>query len=80
MTSRDRVRNTFQHKEPDRVPIDFGQDYHNGINEVAYNNLLCYLGINDTGETRVYDLMQRLAVVDKRILERFRVDTTFTCR
>ncbi len=77
MTSRERVKNGLNHRESDRVPIDFGQDFHNGINEVAYDNLLRYLGINDAGETTVYDLMQRLAVVDQRILERFRVDTRY---
>lgn len=77
MTSRERFCKTLNHEEPDRVPIDFGQDYHNGINEVAYENLLKYLGINDIGEIRIYDLMQRLAIVDQRVLERFRVDTRY---
>lgn len=43
MTSRQRLRKALQRQEPDRVPIDFGQDFHNGINEVAYRNLLTYL-------------------------------------
>ena len=77
MTPRERIRKTLNHEEPDRVPIDFGQDYHNGINEVAYKNLLDHLGINDAGEIRIYDLMQRLAIVDHRVLERFRVDTRY---
>jgi uroporphyrinogen decarboxylase len=77
MTSRERVKAAFSHREPDRVPIDFGQDFHNGINEVAYKNLLAHLGIADAGEIGVYDLMQRLAVVDTRVLERFRVDTRY---
>ncbi len=75
--SRERVRRAFRHQEPDRVPIDFGQDYHNGINEVAYANLLSYLGLGGAGPVRVYDLMQRLAVTDARVLERFRVDTRY---
>jgi uroporphyrinogen decarboxylase len=77
MTSRERVKTAFSHREPDRVPIDFGQDFHNGINEVAYKNLIAHLGIADAGGIRVYDLMQRLAVVDARVLERFRVDTRY---
>ncbi len=77
MNSRERVRTTFNHQEPDRVPIDFGQDFHNGINEVAYQNLLDHLGITDAGPVEVYDLMQRLAIVDPRVLERFRVDTRY---
>jgi uroporphyrinogen decarboxylase len=77
MTSRERFRRALNHEEPDRVPIDFGQDFHNSINEVAYERLLDYLNITDAGETVIYDLMQRLAVVDTRVLERFRVDTRY---
>jgi uroporphyrinogen decarboxylase len=67
----------LNHEEPDRVPIDFGQDFHNGINEVAYKKLLQHEGITDAGEIQIYDLMQRLAIVDQRVLERFRVDTRY---
>ena len=77
MTPRDRMKKALNRQEPDRVPIDFGQDFHNGINEVAYAKLLQHLGITDAGQIRVYDLMQRLAVVDERVLERFRVDTRY---
>src|SRR5580698_8534620 len=77
MTPRDRLRKALNHEEPDRVPIDFGQDFHNGINEVAYHNLLAYLHVDATAPIRIYDLIQRLAVVDERILERFHVDTRY---
>ena len=77
LTSRDRVRRALNHQEPDRVPIDFGQDFHNGINEVAYKNLLAHLGMHDAGPIEIYDLMQRLAVADVRVLERFHVDTRY---
>ena len=77
MTSRERVQKTFSHQEPDRVPIDFGQDCHNGINEVAYKNLLQYLGIKKNEGVKVYDMMQRLAVVDTEVLERLHVDTRY---
>jgi uroporphyrinogen decarboxylase len=77
MTSRERVRKALRREEPDRVPIDFGQDFHNGINEVAYQNLLLYLGMDAPEPIQVYDLMQRLAVVDERILKRFHVDTRY---
>jgi len=76
MTSRQRVRVAFNHQEPDRVPIDFGQDFHNGINEVGYKKLLDYMGVK-AGEIKVYDLIQRLAVVDTSVLERFHVDTRY---
>ena len=77
MTPRERLRTALHHQEPDRVPIDFGQDFHNGINEFAYRHLLAYLGMDIPEPICVYDLMQRLAVVDERVLERFRVDTRY---
>ena len=77
MTSRERMKKALNHQEPDRVPIDFGQDYHNGINEFGYKKLLDHLAIKDAGEIQIYDLMQRLAVVDPRVLERFHVDTHY---
>ena len=77
MNSRERIRKALNLEEPDRVPIDFGQDFHNGINEGAYTNLLSHLVINDSGPVKVWDPMQRLAVVDQRVLERFQVDTRY---
>src|ERR1019366_6310192 len=77
MTPRDRVRKALRREEPDRIPIDFGQDFHNGINEVAYRNLQAYLQMGTGAPPRVYDLIQRLAVVDEKILERFHVDTRY---
>ena len=75
MNSRQRVHCALNHQEPDRVPIDFGQDYHNGIHEMAYGRLLDFLEMNDGSPVQVYDYMQRLAIVDSRVLERFHVDT-----
>jgi uroporphyrinogen decarboxylase len=77
MTPRERLRMALQHKESDRVPIDFGQDFHNGINEVAYQNLVDYLRYQPSAPVHVYDLMQRLAAADERVLQRFRVDTRY---
>ncbi len=45
MTSRQRVYATLDHKEPDRVPIDFGGNYNTCINAIAYNRLKKHLGI-----------------------------------
>ena len=71
MTHRERMRSALRHEEPDRVPIDFGQDFHNGIHEVAYGRLMRHLGIALDGPPAIYDFMQRLALVDQRVLERF---------
>ena len=60
--------------EPGWGPINFGQDFHNGIDELAYWNLWNYLEMCTTEPFGNYDLMQQLPVVDERILKRFRVD------
>lgn len=68
MTSRERVREALEHREPDRVPIDFGAMRATGIHAIAYNNLKKYLGIKE-GQTKVCDLMQQLAEPEMNILE-----------
>ena len=73
MTSRERVLTAIAHKEPDRVPIDFGAMRSTGIMAIAYNKLKAHLGIQG-GETRVYDTMQQLALPEQSILDRFHVD------
>ncbi|NQT65973.1 MAG: hypothetical protein HQ569_00150 [Actinobacteria bacterium] len=75
MTSRERYRLAMNLQEPDRVPIDFGQDGCNGINEIAYTNLIKYLDIID--EVKIFDFMQRLAIVKEEILTKFNVDTRY---
>ena len=75
MKSRERFRKALNHEEPDRVPIDAGQDVHNGIHEVAYRNLLKYL--SDTDEIKIYDQMQHLPAVKESILDRLHVDTRY---
>jgi len=59
LTSRERVRIALNHKEPDRVPVDFGSSRVTGIGAVAYKNLLQYLGLKE--DIRLYDIKQQLA-------------------
>jgi len=73
LTSRERVLTAIAHKEPDRVPIDFGGMRSTGIMAIAYNKLKAHLGITG-GETRLYDTGQQLALPEPPILERFHVD------
>lgn len=73
MNSRERVLLALQHKEPDKVPIDFGGMRSTGIMAIAYAELKKHLGI-DKGEIRVYDQGQQLADIEKEILDLFEVD------
>ena len=75
MTPRERFRRAIRHEEPDRVPVDVGQDFHNGIHEIAYRNLLEHLG--ETDDIRLYDQMQHLAVVKQSVLDRLHADTRY---
>ena len=74
MTSRERALRTLEHREPDRVPVDFSGHRSSGIMAVAYARLRDFLGLPEK-PIRVYDPVQQLAIVDEDVLERFRVDT-----
>lgn len=75
MTSRERFRAAINHQQPDRVPIDVGQDAHNGIHAVAYGNLIKHLGIEDT--IKFYEPIQHLAACKESVLERLGADTRY---
>ena len=74
MTHRERIRTAINYREPDRVPIDNGGGV-SSMHEVAYRNLLKYLGMED--EIRIYDAVQRLAVVKDEVLDMLGVDTRY---
>lgn len=74
MTSRERVLAALNHREPDRVPIDFGGHRSSGIAAIAYAKLRRALHLPDR-PIRVYDPVQQLAIVDDDVLDRFGVDT-----
>jgi uroporphyrinogen decarboxylase len=74
MTSRERVLAALNHRQPDRVPIDFSGHRSSGISAIVYPRLRKYLGLSPR-PIRVYDIIQQLAIVDEDVLDRFSVDT-----
>ncbi len=74
MNRRERVLAALNHRQPDRVPIDFGGHRSSGIAATAYPKLRRALGLEER-PIRVYDAVQQLAVVDEDVLDRFGVDT-----
>jgi len=74
MTSRERVLAALDHREPDRVPVDFGGHRSSGIAAVAYAKLRRALDLPER-PIRVYDPIQQLAIIDGDVLDRFGVDT-----
>ena len=73
MTSRDRILAAIEHRQPDRVPVDFGATPSSGISAIAYGNLKRHLGLAQ-GQTRIYDVVQQLAQPEEFMLEQFGVD------
>jgi len=74
MTPRERVLTAIDHRQPDRVPIDFGGHRSSGIAAIAYRKLRAALGL-PARTIRVYDPVQQLAIIDDDVLDRFGVDT-----
>ena len=74
MTSRERVLEALDHRQPDRVPIDFSGHRSSGIAAIAYPRLREYLGLPPR-PVRVYDMVQQLAIVDADVLDIFGIDT-----
>ena len=72
MNSRERVLCALRHEEPDRIPIDLGGTRQSGIAASAYHRLKQHLGL--ATPTRVFDLFQMLAEVERPVMERFGAD------
>jgi len=72
MNSRQRVLCALDHRRPDRVPIDLGGTRQSGIAASTCHKLKQRLGLSTP--TRVYDVYQMLAEVERPILERFGAD------
>jgi uroporphyrinogen decarboxylase len=73
-TSRERVLAALNHRQPDRVPVDFSGHRSSGIAAIAYPKLRAALGL-EPRTVYVYDPIQQLAIVDDDVLDRFGVDT-----
>ena len=73
MKPRERVLAALNHREPDRVPVDFSGHRSSGIAAMAYVRLRKYLGLK-AKPVRVYDPIQQMAIVDEDVLERFSID------
>lgn len=68
MNSRERIKTAINHKEPDRVPIDFNGHRSSGIMAQAYIKLRKLLGLPHS-KLYVYDFIQQLALVEDDVLD-----------
>jgi uroporphyrinogen decarboxylase len=69
------MRKALNHKEPDRVPVDWGVLNIASIHEVAYKNLIEYLGKDES--INIHDPIQVLALPSDEIMDMFNVDTRY---
>ena len=73
MNSRERVLAALDHRQPDKVPVDFSGHRSSGIAAIAYAKLRKHLGLEEK-PVRVYDMVQQLGIVDDDVLDLFGVD------
>ncbi len=74
MNHRDRVLNALEHKEPDRVPSDYGGTTDSTISALGYQMLRSQLGL-EPSVTRVADIYQYTALVEEDVRRALEVDT-----
>ncbi len=72
MTSRERVLTALEHREPDKVPIDFG-GVHTSLHDHAHRNLMQFLGL-DGPDAPIQEICQQIVYPDRRILQLFGAD------
>jgi len=72
MNSRERVLLALEHKEPDRVPIDFG-GLVSSLHHEAYRRLLDYLGL-PAGEIPIMDTFQQIVDPAPALKKMFHAD------
>ncbi len=73
MTHRERVMAAVSHRQPDRVPIDFGGTRDSTIVVEGYERLKKHFGVEDGN--KLCDRMMRVVEVDERILKSLDIDT-----
>lgn len=74
MTSRERIKSSLEHQEPDRVPRDLGSTPVTSITKIAYENLRKHLGMKEE-KVIILDQIQQLPKIDEKLLDRLGIDT-----
>ena len=77
MTGRERVLTALDHREPDRVPIEFGSSQLSSLligRPFGYRALCEYLGVTDYPEPEINVYLNSVKNVDSRIMRRFGAD------
>ena len=75
MTSKERVISTFNHKEPDGIPIDFGATAVTGLHASCVENLRTHYGL-EKRPVKVHEPYQMLGLIEDDLLEVMGIDIT----
>ena len=73
MTARERVRTTLDHRQPDRIPIDFGGTPVTGIHVSVVAGLRDHYGL-EPRLVKVHEPYQMLGIVDDDLKEAMGID------
>jgi hypothetical protein len=75
MSSRDRLRAALEHREPDRIPLDFGSTSVTGIHVSCVAALRQYYGLTP-GPVKVHEPYQMLGLVEDDLRAAMGLDVT----
>src|ERR1035437_901129 len=73
MNSRENLKKSLNHQQPDRVVVDFGATAVTGIHVIAVKNLRKYYGLKDI-PVKVVEPFQMLGEIDDELMEAMGVD------
>ena len=73
MNSRERVKRALDHKEPDRIPFDFGGTALTSISRFNYNNFRVALGLPAV-TPKVMDVFQQNVLMDEDMVNLLECD------
>ena len=73
MTGRERILNALDHKDTDRVPVDFGGHRSSGISVQSYIELRKALGLPPS-KLYIYDFIQQLVLIEDDVYEKIPTD------
>ena len=75
MNSKERLNNTLNHNEADRVPYDLAGTTVTGINKKAFVRAMEYRGLSSEYDKKEIDPIQQIVTPVEATLEELRSDT-----
>jgi len=75
MTSKERIRASIEHRQPDRLPIDFGASFITGIHSSIVENLRRHYHL-ESRPVKICEPYQMLGLIEDDLKEAMGIDTT----